>query len=99
MQGSVENQSRRLLDILCLKGEHGYQVFVETLDEDNKYPWLATRLRRAREGIREEYVYTRNVSEVEMTVVARFCRAPFFERTVDACKYSFWALPSCCLCV
>ncbi|XP_029839301.2 apoptotic protease-activating factor 1 isoform X1 [Ixodes scapularis] len=60
-QGSVENQSRRLLDILCLKGERGYQVFVETLDEDNKYPWLATRLRRAREGIREEYVYTRNV--------------------------------------
>ncbi|CAN8012367.1 unnamed protein product, partial [Ixodes pacificus] len=88
-QGSVENQARRLLDILCLKGERGYQVFVETLDEDYKYPWLATELRRAREGIREEYVYTRNVLQnggVPYKPIHMVCRPDLVRDIRDALR-------------
>ncbi|CAN8006266.1 unnamed protein product [Ixodes hexagonus] len=60
-QGPDENQSRRLLEVLCSKGERGYQVFVDSLERDDRYPWLAMKLQAARRAIKADHVYVLNV--------------------------------------
>lgn len=60
-QDTEENQTRQLIDILCTKGEHGYKIFVESLEEGKAYPWLADLLRQARQRIEAEFMYMHKV--------------------------------------
>nr|XP_037276898.1 apoptotic protease-activating factor 1-like [Rhipicephalus microplus] len=55
-QDSVENRVRRLLDAICGKGEAGYKVFIDALERDNGYVWIAQKLRMEHSAIRQEYV-------------------------------------------
>lgn len=55
-QDSVENRVRRLLDALCGKGEAGYNVFIDALERDNAYVWIAQKLRMEHSAIRQENV-------------------------------------------
>lgn len=60
-QDSVENRVRRLLDVLCGKGETGYNVFINALEYDNAYSWIAQKLRMEHSAIKEENVYVHKV--------------------------------------
>ncbi|KAH7969665.1 hypothetical protein HPB52_020964 [Rhipicephalus sanguineus] len=55
-QDSVENRVRRLLDALSGKGEAGYNVFIDALERDNAYVWIAQKLRMEHSAIRQENV-------------------------------------------
>lgn len=60
-QDSVENKVRRLLDVLCGKGEAGYNVFIRALEHDNAYGWIAQKLRMEHSNIKKENVLVHKV--------------------------------------
>ncbi|XP_075544955.1 apoptotic protease-activating factor 1-like isoform X1 [Dermacentor variabilis] len=60
-QDSVENKVRRLLDVLCCKGEAGYNVFIKALEHDNAYGWIAQKLRMEHNNIKKENVHVHKV--------------------------------------
>ncbi|KAL1432739.1 hypothetical protein MTO96_012948 [Rhipicephalus appendiculatus] len=60
-QDSVENRVRRLLDVICGKGEDGYKVFIDALERDNAYVWIAQKLRMEHSAIRRENVEVQKV--------------------------------------
>lgn len=60
-QDTVENKVRRLLDILCTKGQNGYGVFIRALEHDGSYGWIAKKLTMMHDKIKQENVYMHKV--------------------------------------
>ncbi|XP_064481443.1 apoptotic protease-activating factor 1-like isoform X2 [Ornithodoros turicata] len=56
-QKTEQGQARQLLDILYTKGKKGFLTFMAALEKDDRYPWIAKKLRELETTTKEESLY------------------------------------------